>query len=128
LGEEFADVSFPDVSLWRYRAFTILQSAIFENMTDIWNATIKPSSDALFQLLAGETVLLNIRTEQYFGLDPVGTRIWELLIDSGSASAVQEKLEQEFEVDSTTLREDMERLLGELVDAKLIEVTAASAA
>jgi len=97
-------------------------------MTDIWNATIKPSSDALFQLLAGETVLLNIRTEQYFGLDPVGTRIWELLIDSGSASAVQEKLEQEFEVDSTTLREDMERLLGELVDAKLIEVTAASAA
>ena len=128
MGEEFADVSFPDVSLWRYRAFTILQSAIFENMTDIWNATIKPSSDALFQLLAGETVLLNIRTEQYFGLDPVGTRIWELLIDSGSASAVQEKLEQEFEVDSTTLREDMERLLGELVDAKLIEVTAASAA
>ena len=32
----------------------------------------------LFQELQGEAVLLNLKSGVYFGLDPVGTRIWEL--------------------------------------------------
>ena len=44
-------------------------------MTSIWTQSIKQADDVLHQELAGETVLLNLKTEHYFGLDPVGTRM-----------------------------------------------------
>ena len=37
------------------------------------------SDDVLFQILGGETVLLNMETEQYFGLNEIGSKIWELI-------------------------------------------------
>ena len=39
---------------------------------------IRINDDVLFQELHGEGVLLNLKTGVYFGLDPVGRRIWQL--------------------------------------------------
>ena len=43
------------------------------------------SKDVLFQEVAGETVLLDLNSESYFGLDEVGTRIWTLLNEGRTA-------------------------------------------
>ena len=44
---------------------------------------VEISPEALFQELDGETVLLNLQSERYYGLDDVGTRMWQLLAENG---------------------------------------------
>ena len=39
-------------------------------------AEVRANDEVLFQELHGEGVLLNLKTGVYFGLDPVGARIW----------------------------------------------------
>ena len=89
-------------------------------MADIWNCHITLSPDILHQELGGETVLLNLVTEHYFGLDPVGSRIWQVLGETGRAAAVIEALLTEYDVDEATLRTDVQRLIGELAGAGLV--------
>lgn len=73
------------------------------------------SSDAVYKRLDDdEAVLLDLRTQRYYGLDAVGARIWELLADDGRVDAVLERLLEEFEVDEAMLRADVERFLDEL--------------
>lgn len=89
-------------------------------MADLWTQDLIPSPDVLHQELGGETVLLNLANEQYFGLDPIGTRIWQLLVQTRRADAVMAQLLQEFDVGAEQLREDLSRLLDELVQAGLV--------
>lgn len=76
----------------------------------------------LHQRLGAETVMLHIGSELYFGLDEVGTRVWELIKEHGAVAPVMATLLAEYDVDPATLQADVDRLLGELLDAGLIEV------
>ena len=40
---------------------------------------VKISAEVLAQEIGEETVLLGMNSESYFGLDEVGTRIWQLM-------------------------------------------------
>lgn len=91
-------------------------------MNDIWTATIAPAPDVLHQELGGETVLLNLDNESYFGLDEIGTRVWQLLSETNSATAVVDRLFDEYEVGVEQLRLDVEKLITELLDAGLVSV------
>jgi hypothetical protein len=84
---------------------------------------IEISEDVLFQEVGGETVLLDLDSEQYFGLDAVGTRIWQLLGEGAGAEAVVETLLEEFEVERATLAADVSTLLDQLAEAGLIRLT-----
>jgi hypothetical protein len=84
---------------------------------------IEISDDVLFQEVGGETVLLDLHSEQYFGLDAVGTRIWQLLGEGAGAEAVVETLLEEFEVERATLAADVSTLLDQLAEAGLIRLT-----
>jgi hypothetical protein len=74
--------------------------------------------------LDGELVLLNYDSETYFGLDEVGTRIWEVLRDAPTIEAGITELLDEFDVASEQLRTDVERLLRQLIDGGLVELQA----
>lgn len=80
----------------------------------------KPSSEVLFQLVGSESVLLGLASEQYFGLDPVGTRIWVLLGEDSSLKAVFERLLSEYEVAPDRLETDLLTLVGRLSKAGLV--------
>jgi hypothetical protein len=82
----------------------------------------KPSDDVLFQEVGGEAVLLNLANERYFGLDPVGTRIWVLLGEDGDLQQVFDTLCAEYEVEPSRLETDLLTLVGELADAGLVTV------
>ena len=71
--------------------------------------------------LEGEAILLNLETEAYFGLDEVGTRIWSELVASASVEGVCEVLQQEFDVEPSVLRGDVEKLASELLEQGLLE-------
>ena len=94
-------------------------------MIDIWNATVRITPDVLHQELGGETVLLNLANESYFGLDEVGTRIWQVLGETQSTTAVLTRLLEEYDVSADQLRGDVERLMTQLVDAGLVSFDAA---
>ena len=66
------------------------------------------------------TVLLDPVQGEYFGLDEVGTRIWELLPSHPTAARLADRLFEEFDAPRETLAADAARLLGELAAAKLV--------
>jgi uncharacterized membrane-anchored protein len=72
--------------------------------------------------LEGESVLLNINSETYFGLDEIGTRMWELLTTSESIQAVYDSLLAEYDVEPEKLYQDLEILIEKLVEHGLAEV------
>jgi len=83
---------------------------------------VKISPDVLSQEVCGETVLLDLKNESYFGLDEVGTRIWQLLQEKGDTDYVSEKILEEYDVQEDQLRNDIEGLIGKLVEEGLIEI------
>ena len=72
--------------------------------------------------LDGESVLLNINTENYFGLDEVGTRIWAVLSEAGSVGEAVDILLLEYDVERDELVKDVCELLAQLQEKELIEL------
>lgn len=77
----------------------------------------------LFRELDGESVLLNLKTESYLGLDTVGTRMWTVFTTQPSIQAAYEALLSEYEVAPDVLRTDVENLLEQMIEHGLVELT-----
>jgi hypothetical protein len=60
-------------------------------------------ADVLIQELQGESVLLNLRTGRYFGLDEVETRMWTVLTTAEPLRAAYDTLLAEYDVDGQRL-------------------------
>src|SRR5262245_37383272 len=78
--------------------------------------------DVLCNVIDGESVLLNLKSECYFGLDEVGTRMWQVLSSSESIAAACESLLAEYEVDRERLCQDVDELVGKLAKQGLVEL------
>ena len=74
--------------------------------------------------LEGELVLLDLETGLYFGLNPVGVRIWEHLSEGASLETAHAALMREFNVEASVLQNDIIELIASLEEAKLIEARA----
>ena len=68
-----------------------------------------------------ETVLLDLESGTYFGLDDVGARIWQLLEGGKSVAETCALLLAEYDVEASVLEHDALALVQKLVDAKLLE-------
>ncbi|MFY9554947.1 MAG: PqqD family protein [Blastocatellia bacterium] len=79
-------------------------------------------SDVLVSEVGGESVFLNLKSERYFGLDEVGTRMWKLLTEHQSIQAAYDAMLAEYDVDEARLRSDLDELVQKLVDHGLVEV------
>jgi hypothetical protein len=80
--------------------------------------------DVMVQEVVGESVLLNLKSERYFGLDDMGTCMWRSLTTSPCIQATYEQLLGEYDVDADQLRRDLNDLVENLVAHGLVEVTA----
>ena len=78
----------------------------------------------LVRELSGESVLLNLESETYFGLDEVGTRMWALLTTAPSVQEAFEALCRDYDVEPETLRRDLEALIARLLEKGLLEAGA----
>lgn len=86
--------------------------------------SLRVADDVVFRDLAGEAVLLNLATGTYFGLDEVGTRIWNLIALHGRKDKIIETLLDEYEVEEARLRQDVDRLLEQLAEKGLVKLDA----
>ena len=75
------------------------------------------------QEVDGEMVLLDMESENYFGLDEVGTAIWQAMQEYGTLKEVLNALLEQYEVESEVLENDLEDFVGKLVESGLVEVT-----
>ena len=67
-----------------------------------------------------EVVILDLAGGSYFGLDPVGARIWELIGESKTFAEICETMLEEYEVEREQLETDVLRLTGELLERGLV--------
>ena len=88
------------------------------------NKKITLSDDVISQEVSGETVLLDLASENYFGLDEVGTRIWQLIKENGDLELVVKTLLEEYNVTEEALTADVDALLGEISKLGLIKIEA----
>jgi hypothetical protein len=76
--------------------------------------------DVVFRDLVGESVILDLRSGVYFGLNEVGTRIWQILSQDGDKEAVLRGLLQEFDVEEPRLRQELDSFVKELCERGLL--------
>ena len=91
-------------------------------MSLIFSARLTVPSHVLVRQVENESVLLNLTSERYFGLDEVGTRMWTALTTSPSIQAAYDTLIAEYEVEDARLRQNLEELVEKLVTNGLLEV------
>jgi hypothetical protein len=82
------------------------------------NVTLSP--EVISQEVSGETVLLDLESENYFGLDEVGTRIWQLMKETNDLQAIYQTLLTEYDVSEERLQQDLDTLLGEISGLGLV--------
>jgi hypothetical protein len=82
--------------------------------------TVRISGDVVFREIDGEGVLLNLGTGIYFGLNDVGTRIWNLLQQDGSLRKVFHSLQKQYDVTPDRLEQDLLQLVSQMLEKGLV--------
>jgi len=83
--------------------------------------------DVMFRILGDEAVILNVASGVYFGLDNVGTRMWQLISEHGTRDKVIEVMLEEYDVEEAQLRTDLEKLIQQLSEKGLVKTDAQEA-
>ena len=84
--------------------------------------SVTVSDSTLFRELNGEAVLLQLDEGTYYGLDDVGTRLWQLMLTHHCLQDVFEAALAEFDVTADDLQRDLLNLAQQLVERRLLDV------
>ena len=90
-------------------------------ITQSTHVTLSPN--VLFQQEKNEAVLLNLKSEQYYSLDDVGTQLWQLLDQYHDSEHVASLMSTKYDVDEMKLCADLADLIRQLVSAGLVTAT-----
>jgi hypothetical protein len=84
------------------------------------NAIIKRQSDLVFSKIDDEIIMMSIKNGEYYGLDNIGSRIWEIIEKPVTLKEVVEMLKNEFEVTDEQCRSDVIGFLSALINKELV--------
>jgi len=90
-------------------------------------SVVVASPDQLSCELGGEAAILNMKSGRYYGLDPIGARIWSLIQKPVKVAEVRDTLLEEYEVAAEQCEAELIDLLEKLAGAGLVEVDAETA-
>ena len=91
-------------------------------MIPSFSLRVSVAPDVMFRVVGDESVLLDLKSENYLGLDAMGTRMWTVLTESPSIQAAYDTLRMEYDVESDDLRHDLQEFLSRLQENELIEI------
>ncbi len=86
------------------------------------DTVVQRADDIIASDMDGETVMMSLENSAYYGLDTIGSRIWELIALPTSVAQVCSMLVTEFDVALETCQADVLELLNHLYAEKLITV------
>jgi hypothetical protein len=89
---------------------------------DLDHLAIELPEHIVFRRFPAETVLLNLQTGQYHGLNPTGGRMLEVLTEVGTIAEASVRLSDEYEQALDEVRHDMRTFCADLADRGLIEI------
>jgi len=92
-------------------------------MTISFSDRVTVPDDVLISNLQDESVILNLDSERYYGLDDVGTRFLSDLTTSESIETAYDRLRNEYDVDPQVLREDLAALVESLINQGLVDIS-----
>jgi hypothetical protein len=79
-------------------------------------------TQVMARTVGDETVILDLASGTYFGLDPVGARMWQLMSDGQTLATICDTLLEEYEVTREALEGDLLRLTDELQGKGLVNI------
>ncbi|MFL6196776.1 MAG: PqqD family protein [Thermoanaerobaculia bacterium] len=79
----------------------------------------------LTQTAAGTLVLLDLDGGEYYSLDEVSARVWELCDGQHAVGGIVEAISAEYDASAETIYEDVLAFLEEMLDEKLLVVEGA---
>jgi coenzyme PQQ synthesis protein D (PqqD) len=91
-------------------------------MTISFSDRVTVPDEILISNLQDESVILNLNSERYFGLDDVGTRMLSVLTSSDSIGTAYESLAAEYNVDRQMLENDLVALVENLLQQGLVQI------
>ena len=87
------------------------------------DTVISQSKDQVSTDLDGETVLMSIEQGNYYGMDQILSRIWAIIENPIKTSDLIEKLLKEYDVSREDCEKDVLKVLNELEDENLLELS-----
>ena len=82
---------------------------------------MKPRENVIAKMVGTEMVLLDYDRGIYYGLNPVGARVWQLLRDGSTLEEIIAQLTDEYDVAPATLEADVAALLRDLEAKELVD-------
>jgi hypothetical protein len=73
--------------------------------------------------MGGEVVILDLKSGTYYGLDVIGARIWSLIEQPTSVSAIRDAIMADYDVDAETCEQDIVAFVEKMQGVGLVEVT-----
>jgi hypothetical protein len=89
---------------------------------DLDRAVTAPEDVLVQRLPDDELVLLDLATEEYYGLDATGTVMWDVLTETGHLDVAYTRLQDRFDVDPGVLRRDLDTFVSRLADRGLLRL------
>lgn len=83
---------------------------------------IRLSPDVMARHVGNELFILKIKSECYFGLDELGSRILTLLTEGSSIGEMLRQVESEYAVDPEVLTHDTDVMIAKLIEHQLIQI------
>jgi len=71
----------------------------------------------------GETVVLDLKSGIYYGLDAVGARVWSLIEQPSSLAAIRDAIMSEYDVDAESCGRDIMAFVNKMQELGLVDVT-----
>ena len=98
-------------------AFSIMKREVSER------STVVAARDQVSSDLGGEVAILDLTGGVYYGLDEVGSRIWELVQKPIVIEQIQATIIEEYDADGERVEQDVRAFLQQLADEGLVEIT-----
>lgn len=98
--------------------FSFRTKASAETRADV---RLLPAKHVVSTMHGTRTVLLDSRSGHYYGLDEVGSRIWNLAQAGFAPSSIAEKLAEEYDAPADKLKQDVQSFLADLRQSRLLE-------
>jgi hypothetical protein len=84
-------------------------------------AKYKRNQDNISSKIQNEIIMVNVQQGTYFALNPVGTRIWELIKSPQSIDAICERLLAEYDIEPENCRAEVEAFIQQCVQLKVVD-------
>jgi coenzyme PQQ synthesis protein D (PqqD) len=85
------------------------------------------SKNQLASAIGAETVILGLQAGRYYGVDAVGSRVWQIIQEPARVGDIRNAIVAEYDVEPAACESDLLKLLADMQAAQLIEVRTESA-